>query len=151
MIRTIVIDCDGVLTSGKQYIDHTGEKFFKAFHSKDIRAIRELIAAGIDVVVMSADDWKGAVRWCDRVGCRFICTRDKLQACLEQGLDPGETLVVGDDAWDVQALKWAGYKYAPLNSSYCVSEIEGLRWIGAEGGHGVIAVLLLLLEAEGLL
>jgi len=141
MIKAIVIDCDGVLTDGKMYIDHTGDKMFKAFNSRDIRAIRELVGQGIDVVVMTADDWPGTIAWCSRVGCRFVCTRDKHAACIEQGFEPEHTLVVGDDAWDVKAMAWARLRACPRDAHHSVFRLFGVIRLEAVGGDGVIAAL----------
>jgi len=151
MIKAIVIDCDGVLSSGKQYVDHTGEVMFKDFHSRDIRAIRELVCKGIDVVVLSACDWPGIKAWCNRVGCRFIESRYKLETLIDQGFDAACTLVVGDDAWDVRAMQWAAYKAAPADASECVLSIEGVLRIDTEGGRGVVAALLERLVSMGLI
>lgn len=150
MIRTIVIDCDGVLTAGKQYVDHTGEKVIKDFHCRDIRAIRELAAAGIDVVVMTADDWPGTPAWCERVGCRFICTRDKVATCVEQCFLPEETLVLGDDAWDVRAMRWAKYRACPADADDSAREAALGTWVlKARAGRGVVAELVRELARRG--
>lgn len=151
VIRHVVLDCDGVLSSGKQYVDQTGCKLFKDFHSRDIRAIRELLSYGVEVIVMTADDWPGTLAWCERVGARLVCTRDKLDAVVVEHLDPSVTVVVGDDAWDVQAMEWATYKACPRDADLSVTSIRHVMVLGACGGGGVVAELVRELRARGLL
>ena len=146
-IKQVVLDCDGVLTNGKQYIDPDGEKLFKAFHSRDIKALRWLVAQGLDVVVISADDWDGAPTWCERVGIRFIHARDKLQAIKDEGFAPDETIMVGDDAWDVQALNYVDYPFCPYDAEPVVRKLDGMVRLAVPAGRGVVAGLVRYLQS----
>ena len=148
-IKQVVIDVDGVLTDGKQYIDHTGTKLFKAFHTRDIRAIRELVANGIAVILVSADDWEGAIKWAERVGASFVCARDKFAFVLGARFDPEETAIIGDDAWDVAALKWASMAYCPMDADDFVLEDRHVRVLSCFAGQGVIAHLVRMAKIEG--
>ena len=147
-IKQIIVDVDGVLTDGKQYIDHTGEKLFKAFNSRDIRAIREFVASGIDVILVTADDWEGLKHWAFRVGANIVVTRDKFQYVKEMGFHHDETVVVGDDAWDVEVLSW-GRAYCPDNSDESVIDVYGICVMNSLGGEGVMAELVRIAETEG--
>lgn len=149
MIKQMVVDVDGVLTNGKQYIDHTGEKLFKAFHSRDIRAIREIVARGIEVVILTADAWPGAQAWAYRVGATFEVTRDKMKYIESRGFKGYETVAVGDDAWDVQMLACAKFAYAPHDADKSLHKVEDLILLPAKGGEGVMAALVRSARDEG--
>ena len=141
MITSLVLDCDGVLTDGKQYIGSDGRKMFKAFHTRDIKAVRYLVHRGIAVYVISADSWPGADAWCDRVGAVFVYARDKLVAIRDLGFDPSETAMIGDDAWDVQALKYVEHRYCPRDAEMVVKAIPGMQVLPIKGGKGVVSAL----------
>lgn len=139
MIKNLILDLDGVLTDGKQYIASDGSKMFKAFHSRDIRAIRELVVSGIEVIVLSADDWPGALVWCQNVGANFYTSRDKLQWVKNAKLKPEETAVIGDDAWDIPLLNWSDHAFAPLDADLQVGLLTHATQVRVCGGQGVVA------------
>jgi 3-deoxy-D-manno-octulosonate 8-phosphate phosphatase KdsC-like HAD superfamily phosphatase len=151
-LKHLIIDVDGVLSAGKQYIDCRGDKLFKAFHTRDIRAIREFVQFGVEVYVMSADDWPGTPLWVEARGAEFICTRDKVETAEKLGLDPKKTLAVGDDAWDVPIMRWANWAACPADADPCVERKVPCVMImhDVNGGDGVIARLLTELIDTGL-
>lgn len=135
MIKKIYIDCDGVLTDGKLTIDHTGQKQFKQFHTRDVRAIRELIYNGYEVTIVSADDWPGLKHFADKVGAEVLFTRDKKEA-----IPPGEECIaIGDDAWDVQFLSRAKVAFVPADADYSVTCLDNTTRLTTKGGQGVVA------------
>jgi 3-deoxy-D-manno-octulosonate 8-phosphate phosphatase KdsC-like HAD superfamily phosphatase len=151
--ETLITDLDGCLTDGKQYVDRKGDKMFKSFHSKDIRAIKAFLAQGVRVIVWSADDWEGGVRWCERVGAEFVEARDKLATLLALELvDPETTLIVGDDSWDIAAMKRAGWAACPHDADTSVHQgvpdVIDLMYVN--GGQGVLAALYWELAENGL-
>lgn len=133
--RIILIDSDGVLTDGKLTIDHRGEKPFKQFHTRDVRAIRELIYNGYEVVIVSADDWPGIHHFADKVGADVCISRTK------GNLPYQNYIAIGDDAWDVQMLRRATIAFCPANADESVKVIPGIIRIETNGGDGVIAGL----------
>ena len=72
MTNIIITDADGVLTDGTLTIDHKGEKVFKKFHTRDVRAIRELVANGFEIYILSADEWEGTRHFAEKVGAVFF-------------------------------------------------------------------------------
>lgn len=153
LLHHLVIDVDGVLTDGKQYVDASGSKMFKAFHTRDIRAIRQFVAMGVAVIVYSADDYPGDKAWCENIGVDYYGNvRDKL-AFLEDvpELDPDHTLVIGDDAWDHNAMKWAKWCACPHNAHASVSSLPGVIVTeNVNGGQGVVSALLDTILLHGL-
>lgn len=139
----IYIDCDGVLTDGTLTIDHRGEKLFKRFHTRDVRAIRELVALGHEVTLVTADDWEGLPHFATKVGADVKILRDK-------GNLPQPYIAVGDDAWDVPMLKRAKCAFCPLDADPSVLATEGVMVLNVKGGQGVVAGLVRMLEdADG--
>ena len=133
MPKTILIDCDGVLTDGRLTIDHRGEKPFKSFHTRDVRAIRELIYNGYEVVIVSADDWPGIYHFAKKVGADVCISRDKTQIPYD------DYIAVGDDAWDVGMLKKAKKAFCPNDADLSALAVPGIVRVTTDGGHGVIA------------
>lgn len=134
MSKVLLIDCDGVLTDGTLTIDHTGKKLFKTFHTRDVRAIRELVANGWQVVIVTADDWEGTHAFASKVGAECLAVRDKSKVPF---LDYA---AVGDDAWDVGMLKKARYAFIPYDADPSV-RVLGATKLSRAGGRGCIAEL----------
>ena len=133
MPKIILIDCDGVLTDGRLTIDHRGEKPFKQFHTRDVRAIRELIFNGYEVIIVSADDWPGIHYFAEKVGADVFISRDK-------GKIPYKNyFAVGDDVWDLEMLKKAKKAFIPADADFSLKNIPGVKVLETMGGHGVIA------------
>lgn len=128
----ILIDCDGVLTDGRLTIDHTGRKLFKSFHTRDVRAIRELVAAGYEVTIVTADDWAGGKSFAEKVGADWYCARSK-------PVGSGPYIAVGDDAWDVRMLEAAETAFCPADADASVLELSDVVRLETEGGRGVMA------------
>jgi 3-deoxy-D-manno-octulosonate 8-phosphate phosphatase (KDO 8-P phosphatase) len=135
MPKVILIDCDGVLTDGRLTIDHNGEKQFKQFHTRDVRAIRELVYNGYEVVIVSCDDWPGIYHFADKVGADVFISRDK------KDLPYTDYIAVGDDAWDVQMLINAKLAYCPMDADISVRRLPNVICLSVNGGNGVIADL----------
>lgn len=135
----LVIDLDGVLTDGRLTIDHRGEKLFKQFHTRDVRAIRELVASGYEVYIVSADDWAGGRCFAEKVGAEFVYMKDKSQVPAYIGSRP--YIAIGDDAWDVPMLEEASQKFCPQDADIIVKLLPGMRMVQAAGGTGVVAAI----------
>jgi 3-deoxy-D-manno-octulosonate 8-phosphate phosphatase KdsC-like HAD superfamily phosphatase len=135
--KTIVIDLDGCLTDGKQYITSDGSKLFKAFHSRDVAAIRELIFNGWRVVIVTADNDDSGRHFAFKVGAEFLHLRDKSKI-------PFEYLVaVGDDSWDVPMLMKAFLPLCPPDAAgvilaYCRAKGKVLERMGGTGIMGEV-------------
>ena len=138
VVKTILIDCDGVLTDGALTIDHRGEKMFKRFHTRDVRAIRELVYNGYEVTIVTADDWPGIHHFADKVGADVMIVRDKSQIRYPAGF-----IAVGDDAWDLPMLRHAtpGFAFCPSDADSSVKMDRCVTELSTAAGRGVIAEL----------
>jgi len=111
-ITHIIFDLDGVLTDGRQNIDLDGTKQFKTVNCRDKTAIKRMIEAGYKVVILTMDDWPGAVRWFEQMGCDVICTREKEKANL-----PWESCAgIGDDVTDIGFLAKCQISFCPQDA-----------------------------------
>lgn len=128
--KTLVIDLDGCLTDGKQYITHDGSKLFKAFHSRDVAAIRELIFNGWRVVIVTADGDASGKHFAEKVGAEFLELRDKSQIPFPY------SVAVGDSAWDIPMLEKAQRKFVPADADECIWN-KGERLLN-NGGAGIM-------------
>lgn len=131
--KNFLIDLDGVLTNGKQYITQSGEKLFKAFHSRDTAAIREMIFNGWRVVIVTADDCPSGTFYAEKVGAEFIHLRDKSKIPFKDN----EFLAVGDSSWDIPMLKKSLISFCPLDASEEVKQTVQVI-LTTKGGSGVI-------------
>ncbi len=145
--EAVVLDCDGVLTDGRLTINHAGTKMFKQFHTRDVRAIRELVAHGIEVYIASADGWAGTGAFAEKCGAVFIECRDKTE--LHKLMEGRRWWAVGDDAWDVPMLAAERF-FCPSDADPSVFNHPKSHRLRTQGGHGVVAELLTLLLHENL-
>lgn len=158
-IKTVVIDCDGVLTDGKVHYAHDGQKT-KSFNSRDIRAIRQLISHGIDVIIVTQSEWPGINDYAERTGAIVIKTRDKSYEAVHDALDvydfstPGmyghleDYCMIGDDVPDIELM---------LNDkcvrAYCTFDADPsvrdhCQQLSTKGGEGVVAEVVRLLSIK---
>lgn len=131
-VKTILIDVDGVLTDGKVWYSHTGERT-KGFHSRDIRSIRELISHGFEVYLITASTWPGLKDYAHRTGAVVLIDREK--ACDQFD----EFIAIGDDTPDINMLKKANKAFCPVNADYSVKTIDRITILNTPGGEGVIS------------
>lgn len=130
----IYVDCDGVLTDGHLTINDRGEKQFKRFHTRDVPAIRGLIAKGWEVVIVTADDWGVVHHFASKVGASVIVTGQKGE------LPPAE-IAIGDDSMDAPMLRNAKQAFCPADAVKSVRQMAGITVLETKGGQGVMAEL----------
>lgn len=131
-VKTILIDVDGVLTDGKVWYNHFGERT-KGFHSRDIRSIRELVSHGYDVYLITASSWPGLKEYAHRTGALILVDREK--ACDQfDGF-----IAIGDDTPDIKMLKKANRAFCPVNADYSVKSLDKITVLNTPGGEGVIS------------
>jgi 3-deoxy-D-manno-octulosonate 8-phosphate phosphatase (KDO 8-P phosphatase) len=116
-IRLLVLDVDGVMTDGRLHYDASGESG-KTFHVRDGYGIKALLAAGIDVAVISGRKSPAVSRRCKELGIRHlhqgIDDKAPVLAQLLARLDipPRQCACVGDDRPDMPLLAQAGLAVA---------------------------------------
>ncbi len=141
-IRLVAFDVDGVLTDGRFYLSDDGIES-KAFSTQDGYGIRRLIAAGIEVAVISGRSSAAVDRRMAELGVTHVvqgCT-DKVAALTDitasVGVASGECAYVGDDIPDLPLLRTVGFPIAVANAVAAVRD-ECSYTTRAAGGHGAV-------------
>lgn len=132
--KTIICDCDGVLTDGKVYYDAKGNRT-KGFHSRDIRAIRQLISHGYRFVILTQSSWPGINDFAKRTGAEVIMDRGKNTTGF------GTFIAIGDDTADIEMLSKATLAYCPKDADPAVLELPFVKVLFNKGGDALIAEL----------
>jgi 3-deoxy-D-manno-octulosonate 8-phosphate phosphatase (KDO 8-P phosphatase) len=115
-IRLLLLDVDGVLTDGSITYTDTGEQI-KSFNVKDGLGIRLLMAAGVEVGIVTARI-SGALRHrCDNLGITLVVdgTKDKAKALesisASTQINTAHIAFMGDDLIDLPAMTRAGFAF----------------------------------------
>lgn len=125
------VDIDGVLTDGKIWVTSTGE-ISKGFNSRDLAAIRELIANGHEVHIVTASSWPGAEHYLKRSGAQLHVIRNK------ESIPFYYDVAIGDSAWDIPMLRKAKFMFCPKDAQAEVQFITDINILPIKGGEGVM-------------
>ncbi len=127
--KLIIIDCDGILTDGRVWYTHAGERS-KGFNSRDIRAIRELVANGFQVIICTQSTWPGVQNFANRTGAEVIIAQSK-------PIPTEPFIMIGDDVPDIELMKAAEIALCPVDADESVKPY--CQVLHTAGGEGVIA------------
>jgi 3-deoxy-D-manno-octulosonate 8-phosphate phosphatase (KDO 8-P phosphatase) len=141
-IRTFIFDVDGVMTDGLVHVLDDGS-LLRNMHVRDAYAIRRAVETGYRLIVITAGKSMGVRLRLEELGIREIYSdvRDKLAVltdlAVHHGLDLGETLYMGDDLPDYQAMCKVHFPVCPADS---VREIIGIsQYVSPyRGGEGCV-------------
>jgi 3-deoxy-D-manno-octulosonate 8-phosphate phosphatase (KDO 8-P phosphatase) len=141
-VKLFVSDVDGVLTDGSVLYGPDGE-LAKAFFIRDGMGLRLLEAADVRVGIITSEDSAvvgGRIRRLMLSAYRPGMKRkgDALRELMEKfGATPAETVFIGDDVNDAEALGIAGIPCAPADASeFALSRV---RYVASRpGGRGAV-------------
>lgn len=141
-VRLLVLDVDGVLTDGRLYYDAEGREL-KSFHVRDGYGIQQVLAAGLQVAVISGRrSPAAAARLAElRVPHIFLGRNDKRQV-LDQLLSElripiDDVACVGDDVIDLEIMSPAGLGITVADAHPDV--LRAADWVTvARGGRGAV-------------
>jgi 3-deoxy-D-manno-octulosonate 8-phosphate phosphatase (KDO 8-P phosphatase) len=125
------IDIDGCLTDSKIWVTHKGE-ISKGFNSRDLAAIRELIAYGHEVHIVTASSWPGAESYLKRSGASLHILRNKEEIPFHYDV------ALGDSAWDIPMLRKAKFMFCPADAQSEVRIMNHMNVLKTKGGEGVM-------------
>ncbi len=139
-IKLLILDVDGVMTSGQLYYGDQGE-VLKAFHVHDGLGIKVAKANGIDVAVISAKDSQPLRRRLQDLGISHFSlgTGDKASAfkalLQELNLSADQVAYVGDDVIDLNVMRQVACPIAVNNAQAAVlsAAVYTTRLKGGEG------------------
>lgn len=144
-VRLILVDVDGVLTDGRLWIGPEGETF-KCFDVKDGLGLKNLMAEGIDVVLVTGRGDDAVKQRAAELGITEVHmgVSDKKRVArevrLRRGLRREEVCAVGDDLPDLAMFEEAGLKVAVCDAVKKVRE-EADIITRKRGGRGAIREL----------
>ena len=153
-IRCLISDVDGVLTNGLLYLDNAGNEL-KAFHVQDGMGLKLLMAAGIQVAVITTARNAVIDHRMQQLGIQYYfkgqvdkrLAYQQLKAQL--GLKDEAFAYIGDDLPDLAIIRQVGLGIAVANAVKEVKEFA-IWQTQAHGGNGAVReVCDFILEAQG--
>lgn len=152
--RCLICDVDGVLTDGRLFVDNFGNEL-KAFHVQDGMGLKLLMAAGIDVAVITTSKNAVIEHRMQQLGIKYYFTGQvNKQSAFEQlkemlKLNNEDFAYVGDDLPDAAIMQQVGLSVAVANAVKEIKESANLITT-LEGGQGAVReVCDLILAAQG--
>lgn len=152
--KLVITDVDGVLTDGGFYYGNDGE-IMKRFYVHDGLGIKMLMAAGIQVAVLSGGDSPILRSRIRDLGIPLfkLGKMDKREACRaliqEAGVTAEETIYIGDDTLDLPAFEICGTSVA-VNDALEYIKRQADVVLTKKGGQGAFRELSdLILSAQG--
>lgn len=142
LCKTIILDCDGVLTDGKVHYTENGERS-KSFHSRDITAITRLTEAGYQVIILTQSTWKGIKHFAERCDAKvFTGITDKAQ-WLERKMPAikYDFIAVCDDIGDIGLMDRSLREFCPCDAIEEIRTRESIHILKTASGNGCIAEL----------
>ena len=156
-IELLILDIDGVLTDGTKVYTQDHQPVYKRFRCKDFTAIKRFIAAGVQVIMLSGDNWNSEMA--RQRNIPFYCTRGS-----DLGLDKSVYLAhlestynvkkenmafVGDDYFDLSMFMTLFWTFAPSDSPRIIRQ-NCLYLLKSKGGQGVVQELYDFLVGKGI-
>lgn len=144
-MKMLIVDIDGVLTDGTKEYDKDHTVLSKRFLCKDFTAIKRFMAADVNVVMMSGDEWNRSMA--DKRNIEFYCSRgtdlslDKsryLRPLSEKHNVPIEDMAfVGDDFFDLSMFESLTKTFCPSDAPDIIKN-HAYHVCNTSGGRGVL-------------
>ena len=141
-IAMILLDVDGVLTTGQVIYNDTGQET-KVFNVRDGLGIRMLIEAGLTVGIVTGRRSMALVHRCKNLGINLLKDgiRDKAAALddilKETGVPAAATAYVGDDLPDLPIMRRVGMPIA-VGDAHDLVKQAAIMTTQAMGGCGAV-------------
>jgi 3-deoxy-D-manno-octulosonate 8-phosphate phosphatase (KDO 8-P phosphatase) len=148
MFDLLILDIDGVMTSGDKYYDDNADVIMKKFNDRDFTAIKRFKMAGVKVCFLSGDARVNKSMAKDR-GVDFYLSKTWVEGSNKASFIPefvktydvcaSRMAYVGDDFYDVGVMSEVGHAYCPSNSPRYVKNVA--TSLAVKAGDGVVASL----------
>ena len=141
-VRLLVLDVDGVLTDGSLWFGADGE-VMKPFHVRDGLGIKQLLAAGIEVAIISGRRHPAVDARMRDLGVKRVMQgvddkRAALAALLvETGIEAAEAACLVDDVPDLPLLEGVGLP-AAVADAHPVALAAARHVTQRPGGRGAV-------------
>ena len=140
-VKVLFLDFDGVMTDNRVWTDQDGKETVASSRG-DGFGILLLKKAGVETVVISKEKNPVVAARCRKLGIEYQQGIDDKTGILKReqakrGVDPAETIFVGNDLNDLPAFPLVGWGVAVADA-----EVEVLRQadfvLSKNGGHGAV-------------
>jgi YrbI family 3-deoxy-D-manno-octulosonate 8-phosphate phosphatase len=143
-IELVVLDFDGVMTDNRVWVDADGRELVAA-HRGDGWGIARLKELGIEIVVLSRETDPVVAARCKKLGLPYVQgLTNKVEALermiAEWGIDPANTLYLGNDVNDLPCFPFVGYAVAVADAHPEVI-LRADMVLDRAGGHGAVREL----------
>ena len=131
MFKLLILDVDGVLTTGLKTYDLKGNVVSKTFGDRDFTAIKQFICSGVNVIFLSGDTQVNSEVAKNRHLPFFYSRRKSGQLskseCAREILEdyklkPDNTIFMGDDLFDVEMRDFCRFMACPAGSHYLMKK-----------------------------
>lgn len=152
-IKCLICDVDGVLTDGLLYIDNHGNEL-KSFHVQDGVGLKLLMAAGIEIAVITTSSNAVVDHRMKQLGITHyykgqVDKRNAYQQLKQTlSLQDDQFAYIGDDLPDLPLIKQVGLGVAVANAVPLVKEFADWRTEKKGGRGGVRELCDLILKAQ---
>lgn len=142
LVRLLVLDVDGVLTDGRLYYGAKGEAL-KVFHVRDGHGIKQMLAAGVRIAVISGRRSAAVTARCRELGIKDVHqgVADKLsllrKLCKRLKVELAQTACIGDDTPDVALMRAVGFSFA-VKDAHPDALAAAKRITRLPGGRGAV-------------
>ncbi len=141
--EAFIFDVDGVLTDGGITPTVDGNDFIRRYNAKDGYAVAYAIRMGYRICIISGGRGAALKRRLEMLGIKrmYIDCMDKIAAMneffAEEGIDPRNTIYMGDDIPDLECMRAVGIPVCPADAASEV--IEASRYVSEfKGGCGCV-------------
>ncbi len=144
-IRLLILDVDGVLTSGGIHIGSQGEEF-KTFHVRDGHGIKLLQRAGVRVAILTGRNspvvaYRAAELGIEHIVQGSLNKSQGLDRLLQAtGLCADDCAYMGDDIVDLPAMRRCALSFAPADAHIAVQQ-QADAVSAYMGGQGAVREL----------
>lgn len=141
-IRCVICDVDGVLTDGRLYLDNFGNEQ-KAFHVQDGMGLKMLMAAGIEVAVITTAQAPLVDHRMKQLGIKhYYKGQVEKKSAYEQlklklQITDDVIAYIGDDLPDIAIIRQVGFGVAVANAVSQVKEFA-IWQTELSGGNGAV-------------
>ena len=159
MIKLVILDVDGVLTTGKKYYNREGEVKLKSFCDKDWTAIKRFQAIGIPVIFITGDPYNKQIldnRNLENYICRSGVFREEFkkdevvevldkadlfpEICEKYNCNGNEMVYAGDDLLDIGIMRKIEWSFCPHDAPIVVKEYAKYTLDKAGGDNFVVTL-----------
>jgi 3-deoxy-D-manno-octulosonate 8-phosphate phosphatase (KDO 8-P phosphatase) len=141
-VRLAVFDVDGVFTDGRLWMGSDGVEY-KAFSVRDGIGIKQLLAAGIEVAIISGRASPAVDRRMAELGVTRLVQGcdDKAKALAtlltETGIEARQAAFLGDDTPDLPPMRMVGLPAAVADAH--PAALAAAAWVSTlPGGRGAV-------------